>query len=376
VTPGAPALAVARLPAWVATAALRLAAIAAALLVGAVLLEATGHDAWRAYREMAIGAFGSRYALEQTLVKAIPLILTGLGVGLAFTMGLWNIGAEGQLVVGALAASWLALSAASLPAAVMIPGVCLLGMLGGAGWALIPGILRALAGLNEMIATLMLNYVGLLWVDYLVFGAWADPTAFSFPYSRRFPESAWMPALSGDVHAGLLAALAAAAALAVVLRRTGWGYEVRAIGASAAAARYAGMPVRRRIVLVMAASGALAGLAGAGEVSGVIHRIQQGLSPGYGFTAIIVAWVARLDPLAIVPVAVLFAALLNGGFVIQTAGVPGSIAAILQALILVFVLVSEALLDRLRRRRAVAATRAALAGGATGPPAARPGPER
>ncbi|MDQ7859919.1 MAG: ABC transporter permease [Armatimonadota bacterium] len=345
-------------PAWVEAVGVRAGSIVAAFAVGAVFLAATGHDPAHAYREMAVGAFGSSFAVEQTLVKAIPLALAGLGVALAFTMGLWNVGAEGQLAVGALAASWLALSAGGLPAAVVLPGLTLLGALGGAAWALVPAALRAYAGVNEIISTLMLNYVALLWVDYLVFGAWADPTAFSFPYSRRFPEAAHLPRLYGDVHAGALAALVAAAGLALLLGRTRWGYEIRTIGASQAAARYAGIPVRRRILLVMATSGALAGLAGAGEVSGVIHRIQQGLSPGYGFTAIIVAWVAQLRPWAVVLVAVLFAALLNGGFVLQTAGVPAAIAYMLQAMILTFVLAGEYLLRRLRRRRAVAAARA------------------
>jgi general nucleoside transport system permease protein len=307
---------------------------------------------------MAVGAFGSAFAVEQTLIIAAPLILTGLAVALAFSMGLWNIGAEGQLAVGAIAASWLALSAPSLPRGIMVPALWILGMAGGAAWALVPGALRAFAGVSEIISTLMLNYVGLLWVDYLVFGAWADPTAFSFPYSRRFSESARLPALWSDVHMGLAVAVAAAAIVALVLRRTTWGYEIRTIGASPAAARYAGMPVRRRILLVMAASGALAGLAGTGEVAGVIHRIQQGISPGYGFSAIIVAWVARLHPGAIAVIAVLFAALLHGGFAIQTTGVPAAIAHMIQALILLLVLASEAVLRWGRRRRATAAARA------------------
>jgi len=211
-----------------------------------------------------------------------------------------------------------------------------------------------------IISTLMLNYVALLWVDYLVFGSWSDPTAFSFPYSRPFPEQAHFPTLVGDIHIGLVFALIAALALAALLQRTHWGYEIRTIGASLPAARYAGMRVRRNVLLVMAASGALAGLAGVGEVSGVIHRIQQGLSPGYGFTAIIVAWVARLNPWAVVLVAVLFAALLNGGFVIQTAGVPAAIAYMIQAFVLFLVLASEYLLRRVRRRRALARMRAVL----------------
>jgi simple sugar transport system permease protein len=349
------------MPAWIEALGIRVGSAIAALVVGAIFLTATGYDAWHAYREMLAGAFGSSFAIEETLIKAIPLILTGLGVALAFTMGLWNIGAEGQLALGALAASWLALSAPELPRGLMLPGLVLLGIIGGAAWALIPAVLRAFAGMSEIISTLMLNYIALLWVDFLVFGAWADPTAFSFPYSRAFPDSARFPTLFGDVHLGLILALVAAAGLAVVLGRTSWGFEIRTIGASQAAARYLGMPVRRDILLVMAASGALAGLAGVGEVSGVIHRIQQGLSPGYGFTAIIVAWVAQLQPWAVVVVAVLFAALLNGGFVIQTTGVPAAIAYMLQALILAFVLGSEYLLRRVRRRRAVERTRAGLA---------------
>jgi general nucleoside transport system permease protein len=332
----------------------------AALAIGAIFLAATGHDPWRAYREMTIGALGSSYAIEQTMIKAIPLMLTGLGVALAFTMGLWNIGAEGQLVAGAMAASWLALTSSFLPALVMLPGLILVGAAGGAVWAFIPAVLKAFVGVNEIISTLMLNYIALLWVDYMVFGSWADPTAFSFPYSRPFPPQANFPVLLGDIHLGLVFALVAAAVMATLLQRTHWGYEIRAIGASLPAARYAGMRVQRNVLLVMAASGVLAGLAGVGEVSGVIHRIQQGISPGYGFTAIIIAWVARLNPWAVVLVAVLFAALLNGGFVLQTTGVPAAIAYMIQALVLFLVLASECLLRRVRRRRELSRTRADL----------------
>src|SRR5437667_6009516 len=252
----------------------------------------------------------------------------------------------------------------------MLPGLILLGAAGGAAWAFIPAVLKTFVGVNEIISTLMLNYIALLWVDYMVFGSWADPTAFSFPYSRPFPPQAHFPVLLGDIHIGLVLALIAALLLAGLLQRTHWGYEIRTIGASLPAARYAGMRVRRNVLLVMAASGALAGLAGVGEVSGVIHRIQQGISPGYGFTAIIVAWVARLNPWAVILVAVLFAALLNGGFVIQTAGVPAAIAYMIQASVLFLVLASEHLLRRVRRRRALSQTRAASR------PDDEPGPDR
>lgn len=349
-----------RLPAWGEAVLIRAGAVAAALVVGAVFLAATGRDPWAAYQDMAAGAFGGRFAIEQTLIKATPLMLTGLGVSLAFTMGLWNIGAEGQLAMGALAASWLALTHPHLPAGLLLPGMTLLGALGGAAWALIPGAARAYARMNEIISTLLLNYVALLWVDYLVFGAWADPTAFTFPYSRPFPDAARLPTLFGGVHIGLVLGLLLAVAMAGLLFHTRWGYEVRTIGASPAAARYAGMAVRRNILAVMAVSGALSGLAGMGEVSGVIFRIQQGISPGYGYSAIIVAWLANLHPLAVVPVAVFFAGLLNGGFAVQTSGVPAAIAYMLQATILFFVVASERLLRTFRSRRATAALKASV----------------
>jgi ABC-type uncharacterized transport system permease subunit len=312
-----------------------------AFAVGAGFLTATGHDALQAYADLWRGAAGSPYAVQQTVVKAIPLAITGLGVALAFSAGLWNIGAEGQLVMGACLASWAALTL-PWPAWALLPLMLVAGLAGGALWALLPAIPRALFGTNEIITTLLLNYVALLWVDYLVFGPWADPSAFSFPYSRAFPEAARLPLLFGTpVHAGALLVPAIAAGLAFVLRHTAWGYEVRVIGHSPRTAAYAGMPVAANVLLAMAASGAIAGLAGMGEVSGVIGRIQQGISPGYGYSAIIIAWLAGLRPWGTVAVAVGFAALINGGYALQTSGVPAAIASILQALVLFSVLVGQ-----------------------------------
>ncbi len=348
---------------WGEAILIRAAAVAAALIICAAFLVGQGYNPWAAYQDLAAGAFGSRFAIEQTLLKAIPLMLTGLGVSLAFTLGLWNIGDEGQLAMGAVAASWLALSYPRLPAAVLLPGMILLGLAGGAVWALIPALPRAYARMNEVISTLLLNYVALLVVDYLVFGVWADPTAFSFPYSSPFSENARLPMLFGNVHIGLIFAAAAAAAIAGLIYRTSWGYEIRTIGASPGAARYAGMPIARRILGVMALSGALSGLSGMTEVSGVIFRIQQGISPGYGYSAIIIAWLAKLNPWAVIPVSVLFAGLLNGGFALQTSKVPAAIAYMIQATILFLVLASEALLRTRRRARAAAAQKASLAAG-------------
>ncbi len=322
-------------------AALRLGGVALALCLGALFLALTGHSAAQAYLDMLRGAAGSSYALQQTVVKAIPLALTGLGIALAFHAGLWNIGAEGQLVIGAFLASWAALTL-PWPAWALLPSMVLLGLAGGALWALLPAVPRALFGTNEIITTLLLNYVALLWVDYLVFGPWADPSAFSFPYSRAFPDAARLPPLPyTQVHTGALLVPVVAAALTFVLQHTAWGYEIRVIGHSPRTAAYAGMPVSVNILIVMALSGAIAGLAGMGEVSGVIGRIQQGISPGYGYSAIIIAWLARLHPWGSVAVAVGFAALINGGFALQTGGVPAAIASMLQALVLFSVLTSD-----------------------------------
>src|SRR3989442_9113180 len=210
---------------------------------------------------MMIRALGSPFAIEQTIIKAIPLMLTGLGVALAFTMGLWNIGAEGQLVAGALAASWLALTA-SMPTLVMLPGLILLGAAGGAAWAFSPAVLKAFVGVNEIISTLMLTYIALRWVDYMVFGSWADPTAFSFPYSRPFPPQAHFPMLLGDIHIGLVLALIAAVLLAGLLLRAHWGCRISTDGASLPAARYPGQRGRRNVLLGMAGSGPVRGVCG------------------------------------------------------------------------------------------------------------------
>lgn len=334
---------------------LRIGAVAGALAVGGLFLAVTGHRVGPAYVSMLTGALGSPYAIQQTLVKAVPLALTGLGVTLAFHAGLWNIGAEGQLAMGALLSSWAALSV-PWPGWALLPLMVLLGLLGGALWAFLPALARAAWGTNEIITTLLLNYVALLAVDYLVFGPWADPHAFSFPYSRPFPAAARLPLLPGtQVHLGALFVPVVALGVAFLLRRTRWGYEIRVTGASPQAAEYAGMPVRRIVVAVLVLSGALTGLAGMGEVSGVIGRIQQGISPGYGYSAIIIAWLARLSPWGTVAVACGFAALLTGQFALETSGVPAALASILQSLLLFSVLTSEFFIThrvRVRRRNA------------------------
>jgi ABC-type uncharacterized transport system permease subunit len=332
--------------------------IAAALLVGAILLSWTGANPWLLYRRMAATAFGSAYGWSDTTIKATPLILAGLGVSIAFRTRLWNIGAEGQLFIGAFMAAGVALYwlPATMPRPLMLAVMAAAGFIGGALWGLAPGLLRARLNVNEIITSLMLNYVAFLWNNYFVYGPWSER---GFGMSPQFPRTAWLPRLTDyaevapvfrglTAHLGIVLALSLALLLWVVWRRTKWGFVISIIGDNPLAARYAGVNLPRNIALVMALSGGLAGLAGMCEVSGVVHRLQERFSPGYGFTAIIIAWLAKLHPLAIVVVAYLFGGLLVGADEIQPAGV----AQLLQGVILFVVVGGELLLQyRIRLER-------------------------
>jgi simple sugar transport system permease protein len=216
------------------------------------------------------------------------------------------------------------------------------GIVAGAIWGLIPALLKAYLKVNEIIITLMLNYIAILWVQYLYYGPWKDPQGFGFPGTAQFPEYTWLPRILGRVHWGLVFAVVAAFLIWLVLDRTRWGYEIRLIGENATAARYAGVSLARNIMLVMFLSGGLAGLAGMAEVAGISHRLQQGLAVGNGFTAIIVAWLAKLNPWGVLVVALLLAALVVGGDQIQIVmGLPASVSLVLQGAILFFMLGGE-----------------------------------
>ncbi|MFZ5597742.1 MAG: ABC transporter permease [Bacillota bacterium] len=312
------------------------------LVLGGVFLSATGHNPMEIYSKMFSGVFGSSFGLSETMVKAIPLMILGLGISIAFKMQLWNIGAEGQIYMGAFAASWVPLTFPDLPAILMIPAMIITSMAAGGLWGLIPAIPRAYLGVNEIITTLMLNYVAILWVQFLVFGPWKDPHGFNFPMSAPFPEAARLGTLGHTrVHAGILFAILLSVIIYIIINRSRWGYEIRVIGESESAARYAGMNIRRNILLVMLISGAVCGLAGMSEVSGISGRLQHGVSPGYGYTAIIVVWLAKLNPFAIILVAILFGGLQVGGYMVQSSGVSASVATMLQGAILFFVLGGE-----------------------------------
>ena len=349
-------------PRWL-EAALTLGAVVVALVIGAVVLDFVGGDPVRAYLHIVDAAFGDIGVLSDTLVKATPLILTGLACALAFRMRLWNIGAEGQFLVGAWGAGAVVLAPilpAGTPAIVVIPTMMVAGALAGAAWAIVPGILKARLGVNEIITTLMLNYIALAWLQFWVFGPWSEG---GFQQTAPFPREAWLPrltdfgaqfpGLSGlTTHLGLVFALIATAILSVVVSRTRWGYEMRLIGDNARAARYAGIDIAKYVIVVFAISGALAGLAGMSEVSGVVHRLQDRISPGYGFTAIIIAYLARLGPWRVVFASILFGALILAGREIQPSGVP----AMIQGIILFCLIAADVLLRyRVRIGRAAAA---------------------
>ena len=319
-----------------------LVSVLAAFVVGAIFLTLTDRDPLEVYTAMFKGALGSQYGLAETVVKAIPLMLCALGISAAFRMQLWNIGAEGQFYMGAFAASYLPLTYPQLPMWLMLPGMALLGCIGGGLWGLVPAVLRARWKVNEIITTLMLNYVAILWVDLLVYGPWKDPKGFNFPLTAKFTAAAALPNFGDSrIHVGLIIAVVLAAVFWVVFEKSRWGFEIKVIGASEQAARYAGMNIRRNIYWVMLLSGAVCGLAGMAEVSGIVGRLQPNLSPGYGYTAIIVAWLSKLHPAAILLVSILFGALQVGGFFVQTMGVPASVAAMLQGAVLFFVVGGE-----------------------------------
>jgi ABC-type uncharacterized transport system permease subunit len=315
------------------------------LFVGGIIFMVAGTNPFTAYKVMAAGAFGDWFRFSEVLVKAIPLMCTGLAVALAAKMLLWNIGCEGQLVFGGIFSAGVALFWHSfIPDALMIPVLVAAGFLGGACWAAIPAILKARWNVNEIITTLMFNYIAIILMEHLYFGPWRDPMGMGFPGTAMFDDSAWLPRFFGTrIHLGLFIALAAAVLLWAALQKTKWGYRLTVIGHSPKAARYARMHVNRQQIIVLLVSGGLAGLAGMGEVSGIHMRLQQGLAVGYGYDGIIIAFLARLNPLAVPVVALFLGALIVGGDQLQTVlHFPSSISQVLEGTLLLSILVSNA----------------------------------
>jgi general nucleoside transport system permease protein len=317
------------------------AAVVLGAAMGGLLVQLSGYSAVTAFSAILDGSFGGSYPISQTLAAAIPLATIALGTAVAFRVQLWNIGGEGQFYFGAFGATAVELigGPGQWPAVLLLPAMFIAAFIAGAAWALLPAWLRAWHGVNEIITTLMLNYVAILWVNFLVYGPWKDPQGHNFPFSPRYPENATFARMGdGQLHTGLFVPIVAAIVLLLVMTRTRWGYELRVVGENADAARYAGINVRRTMLTAMLVSGGMAGAAGMVQVAGIIHLLNGQLSNSYGYTAIIIAWLARLHPLAVLLVSVLFGALVNGGYAVSQEGIPQALGAVLQGMILFFVL--------------------------------------
>lgn len=321
-------------------------ALVLALVTGAIVFLVQGVNPVSAYVIMAKGALGSWGGLSEVAVKAVPLTLTGLSVAVAATMLLWNIGAEGQFVWGAIGAAWVALFLSPhLPTYLVLPACLLCGALAGALWAAIPGVLKVHFGVSEILSTLLLNYVAIIFMEHLYFGPWRDPMAFGYPGTAMFPDSAMLPRLGKTrLHLGAAVAVVAAAGLHVLMARSKWGFAVRVAGHSSKAARYAGLGAKRLTITVLALSGALAGLAGVGEACGIHYMLREGINAGYGYDGIIVACLAGLRP-AIVPVyALVLGAFLIGADRLQSVmQLPASIGMVLEGALLLGLLAAEAI---------------------------------
>lgn len=321
-----------------------IASLVLGFLSAAPLFFAVGVNPTLAYQQV-LGVFTSADGLTESLTRGIPLLLASVGLCLPFKMNFWNIGAEGQLFMGAFAATGIVFLLPDSPAFVLLGSMMIAGFVFGGLWGLIPGYLKARLEVNEVLTTLMLNSVAILWVDYLVYGPWRDPEGFGFPLTPMFPLNARLPWIPGTrIHAGLLVGLICAVIVYIFLARSKWGYELKVTGESRLAAKYAGIDYLKLTLLVMLISGGLAGLAGMGLVSGIVLRLRHGISPGYGYSAIIIAWLARLHPLAAVPVSILFGGLLVAGDALQIGlGLAFATALVFQALILLFVVGAEVL---------------------------------
>lgn len=335
-----------------------LGAVAATLLACALLVAWAGAPVGRTYALLFEGAFGSRFALTETLTRATPLILTGLAAAVAFRARFWNIGAEGQLYVGALAA--VAIGGLhggdgfGAPLPLLFAGMVAAGMAAGAALVAGPVLLRNRFGVDEVVTTLLLNFIVLLFVSWMLDGPMKDPTAMGWPQSVGLnPELEFTRLLEKSrVHSGLLWAIAIALAVWAVQRFTTWGFEWRAVGANPEAARFVGVPVNAALLRAALVSGALAGLAGVSEVAGRTGYVTLDMSPGYGYAGIVIAMLAALHPLAVVAAAVFVAGMLVGAdSMSREVAVPSYIADVIVSVALITMLVATMLAQyRIRRR--------------------------
>lgn len=333
----------------VARALAPVAAFITAFLIAGIVVWLLGRSPIAAFQVYVSQPLSDPWALQELLVKATPLALIAIGLSYCFRANFWNIGAEGQYVMGAIFGSWLALKTHGTDVGFWVmPAMLILGILGGALYGLIPAFLKTRFGVNEILTSLMLVYVAQLLLDYLVRGPWRDPKGFNFPQSVTFDPAATLPLLfdGSRVHYGTIFAAVAVIVTAIVLGRTLFGYRLKLTGDAPRAARFAGFSAKRTTLAVFAISGGLAGLAGISEVSGQIGQLQPSISPGYGFTAITVAFLGRLNPLGILIASLVVALTFIGGESAQILlKLPLDLTQAFQGILLLCVLSADALVS-------------------------------
>lgn len=313
--------------------------ILAALVFCGIIIQLQGFNSLKVYQKLFTSAAGSVANIAESTLHAIPLMLCGLGVAMAFKMSVNNIGAEGQFMIGAFSATAVALFCPGIPQHLVLPLMMAAGFIGGALWGIIAVLPRILLGVNETIVTLMFNYIALHFVNFWCYGPWRDSVGSNMPYTVTFPAYAQLPVL-GDtrVHIGIFIAIIAAVLIYLFYKHTTRGFQMRVIGANPIAASYAGISIKKNILLVMLISGGLAGLAGATYVSGVVYRLQPELAGGSGYSAITIAYLANFNPFLVLAVSLLFGGLNKGGYSLQVLGVSSRLVLMIQGLILFFVL--------------------------------------
>ncbi|MDO4468742.1 MAG: ABC transporter permease [Bacillota bacterium] len=320
---------------------LRLLSVVLAIVAGGLFILCIGYNPFSVYGTIVSGAFRSTMAFQATIKLMVPLLIPALGITLAFKMRFWNIGAEGQIIMGAIFATYFALFCWDFPHWLLMICMFLAGMVGGALWGLIPAFFKAKFNTNETLFTLMLNYIALYLISFLRDGPWQDPNSSGFPKIAKFGKAAQLDKVFG-VHAGWLIGLVLVVIVYIYLKYTKQGYEISVVGESRATANYAGMNYKKIVLRTMALSGGICGIAGMVQASGSDLTLTTSVAGGVGFTAIIVAWLAQLNPVGILVVSFLFAVLEKGSTVMQSAhGLSAYSADVLQGIILFFVLGCE-----------------------------------
>ena len=323
-----------------------LIAVAATMVTGAVIFTLIGYNGIDAVWRIFLGPLLDTNKWQDLGVKAAPLILIGTGLAIGFRANVWNIGAEGQYVMGGLAGTGMALATWHLEGSWILPAMVLAGIAGGAAWAAIPALLKTRLNVNEILSSLMLTYVAVQVLYYLMRGPWKDPEGFNFPQTRMFTDSQLLPTFVPGtvVHLGIPIAFLVAVAAAFVMARTVFGFNVRVVGAAPAAARYGGFDAARTTWAAMLAGGGLAGLAGVLEAAGPFGQMVPAFPVGYGFTAIIVAFLGRLHPIGIILAAIILAVSYVGGEMAQSSiGLPNAATGVFQAMMLFFLLATDVL---------------------------------